>query len=343
MSLHLVTGGSGFVGSNIARLLVERREPARALDVWKADDLPEEVEFVEADINDVEAVEKAMYGVTCVHHNAALVPLAKAGKQYWTVNVEGTRVALEAAARAKVRLFAHMSSSAVFGAPDEMPVTNDSPRKPVEIYGEAKLAAENLVITASREGLPAAVIRPRTTIGRGRLGIFQILFEWVRDGANVFVIGSGNHKFQFLHVDDLCEVSIQVCLQEKEGLFNLGTDRFGTLRETLENLVHEAGPRSRVKSLPVGPSIGTLTVLDKLGLSPLSAWHYLTYHKAYFFDSEPVYRALNWRPRYSNDEMFLSSYDWFLRHYDEDRASAVGSSHKRPVRQGILKLLKALS
>ena len=341
--MHLVTGGSGFVGSNIARLLVERGEPVRVLDVWKANSLPEQVEFVEADINDVTAVEAAMRDVTYVHHNVALVPLTKAGKRYWTVNVDGTRVALDAARKANVKMFAHMSSSAIFGSPNIMPITNETPREPIEIYGRAKKAGEDLVMQAAADGLPASIIRPRTIIGKGRLGIFQVLFEWIRDGANIYVIGSGDVRFQFVHVDDLSEVSILSCLQETPGLFNVGTNEFGTLRGDLEALCAHAGTGSRVKSLPVWLTINSLKMFDKLGLSPLSPWHYLTYHKAFHFDSQPVYDALNWTPKYSNRAMMTSSYDWFLESYDQLKIEADGSAHKRPIKQGVLKLLKKLS
>lgn len=341
--MHLVTGGSGFVGSNIARILAERGERVKVLDLWKADDLPDSVEFVQADINDAAAVERAMQGVRYVHHNVALVPLAKAGDRYWTVNVEGTRVALEAARKVQVRMFCHMSSSAVFGSPDVMPITNDTPRSPIEIYGRAKLAGEELVMKAGAEGLPVSIIRPRTIIGTGRLGIFQILFDWIRDGANIYIIGNGNHLFQFVHIDDLAESSIRSCLREIRGVFNVGTDHFGTLREDLEFLCQHAGTGSRVKSLPMWLAINALKLLDHAGLSPLSPWHYLTYHKPFFFDSELAFAALGYRPRYSNREMLTSSYDWFVNNYDQLKVSAQASSHKRPVRQGILRILKALS
>jgi nucleoside-diphosphate-sugar epimerase len=249
---------------------------------------------------------------------------------------------VEAARAAGVKMFCHMSSSAIFGSPNKMPITNDTPREPVEIYGRAKLAAEELVLQAGREGMRVSSIRPRTIVGTGRLGIFDILFDWIKAGANIYVIGSGNHLFQFVDVDDLCEVSIQSALQEKPGLFNVGTDRFGTLRDDLSALIRHAGTSSKVKSLPVWLAIGGLTALDKLRLSPLGPWHYLTYHKPFYFDIKPTMHALGWKPRYSNIEILIGAYDSFIAREQAESVSG-NSFHTQPVKQGILRLLKALS
>jgi nucleoside-diphosphate-sugar epimerase len=343
MSLHLVTGGSGFVGSNIARLLRERGEEVRVLDIWQDDSQQSDIEFVLADINDREAVEKAMRGVSYVHHNVALVPLAKAGRRFWAVNVEGTRTALEAARAAKVKMFCHMSSSAIFGSSTQMPITNDTPREPVELYGRAKLAAEELVIQAGREGMPVSSIRPRTTVGNGRLGIFEILFDWIKDGANIYIIGPGTNPFQFVHVDDLCEVSIQSALQAKPGLFNVGASKFGSLRDDLGALIRHAGTKSKIKSVPVWLAIGTLMALDKLHLSPLGPYHYLTYHKPFYFDIKPTMDALGWAPKHSNTSILTEAYDWFMSHQRRIGSTTGMSLHKQPVKQGILRVLKALS
>jgi nucleoside-diphosphate-sugar epimerase len=343
LALHLVTGGSGFVGSNIARLLRERGEEVRVLDIWQDDAQHSDIEFILGDINDRESVQKAMRGVDYVHHNVALVPLAKAGRRYWSVNVEGTRIALEAACVAKVRMFCHMSSSAIFGSPTQMPITNDTPRVPVEIYGRAKLAAEQLVIQAGCEGLPVSSIRPRTIVGSGRLGIFEILFDWIRDSANIYIIGQGIYPFQFVHVDDLCEVSIQSALQQKPGLFNVGASEFGSLRDDLGSLIRHAGTKSKIKSLPVPLAIGALTALDKLRLSPLGPWHYLTYHKPFYFDIKPVMDALGWAPKHNNVSILTGAYDWFISSERRVEATGGASFHKRPVKQGILRILKALS
>jgi len=271
------------------------------------------------------------------------VPLAKAGKRYWTVNVEGTRTALEAARSAKVKMFCHMSSSAIFGSPTQMPITNDTPREPVEIYGRAKLAAEELVIQAGREGMSVSSIRPRTIVGTGRLGIFEILFDWIRDGANIYIIGPGTYPFQFVHVDDLCEVSLQSALQEKPGLYNVGAKQFGSLRDDLGALIRHAGTKSKIKSLPVFLTIGTLMAFDKLRLSPLGPWHYLTYHKPFYFDIKPTMDTLGWTPKHDNVSILTGAYDWFMSSRHQAQVSGGMSFHKRSVKQGILRVLKALS
>jgi hypothetical protein len=127
------------------------------------------------------------------------------------------------------------------------------------------------------------------------------------------------------------------------GVFNVGTDRFATLREDLEYLCNYARTGSRVKSLPVAPTIGVLQLLDKLRLSPLGPWHYLTYHKPFYFDSEPAYLALGFRPRYDNRAMLTSSYGWFIHNFDASLIKETASTHKSPVKQRILKFLKTIS
>lgn len=340
---HLVTGGSGFLGNLIARRLHARGEFVRVLDIWEDPTRPREIEFVRADIRDCAAVAAAMQGIDIVHHNVALVPLTKAGPEFWSVNVDGSGLAAEEAVRAGVKRFIHMSSSAIFGAPASCPVTNDSPLRPVEIYGRAKLAGEIAVRDACARGsLPLIVIRPRTILGEGRLGIFQILFQWIVENRRIYVIGDGNQGFQFVHAHDLMDAYLLALDVGKPGVYNVGTDRFGTLRQALEGLIRHTGSTSRVVGVPSAPTIATLRALDWLHLSPLAPWHYLTYHKAFYFDVSPLI-DLGWRPRYSNDEMFRESYDWFLAHRDDLAAAKEGSAHRSVVRQRLLGLLRRFS
>jgi len=340
---HLVTGGSGFLGNLIARRLVQRGDRVKVLDIWEDSARSADIEFIHCDIRDREGVRRALAGVDVVHHNAALVPLTKSGARFQEVNVEGSRIAAEEAARAGVRAFIHMSSSAIFGVPEQCPITEAAPLRPVEIYGRAKLAGEQAVREVSaRANLPLIVIRPRTILGEGRLGIFQILFEWIREGRNVYVIGSGDGLFQFVHANDLMDAYLLALDHGQPGIYNVGAERFGSVRQALENLIGCVHSTSLVKSLPAGLTCNTLQVLDWLGLSPLAPWHYLTYHKPFHFDVSKLL-SMGWKPRYSNDEMFRESYDWFAAHYDRLAAAKAGSAHRRPVREKLLWLLKKIS
>ena len=341
--LHLVTGGSGFLGRLIRRELLARGEYVRVADVWEEPERHPETEFSFCDVRDRQAVRAAMRGVDVVHHNAALVPLSKSGKAFWEVNVEGSRIAAEEAARAGVRSFIHMSSSAVYGAAKEQPITLSTPTCAVEAYGRSKLASELAVREiCNRFGVQLIIIRPRTILGPGRLGIFQILFKWISCHTNVYVIGSGNVPFQFVHARDLMDAYMLAAARSQAGTYNVGTDRYGTMRQALENLIGYANSRSKVLSLPKALTIRTLQILDLLRLSPLAPYHYLTYHKPFCFDIRHVLQ-LGWAPRYSNDEMLRETYDSFLGEADNADPVSTLSPHRKRVNESILWLLRKLS
>jgi nucleoside-diphosphate-sugar epimerase len=317
-------------------------ERVRVLDVIDSPSRPEACEFVQASVLDRKAVRDAVEGVDFVHHTAALVPLTKAGAHFREVNVEGTRILAEAALAAGVQMFVHTSSSAVFGVP-RGPVAEGTPLRPIETYGRSKADAEMCLKEVQSRGLACAVIRPRTVIGPGRLGIFQILFEWMREGRALYVIGNGRNLLQFLHVSDLVAVSLLCIRKDRPGMYNVGAARFGTLRDDLRSVIRHAGSRSRIVGLPVNATMATLKALDRLRLSPLAPWHYLTYHKPFHFDITPLTQDLGWKPAYGNVDMMIEAYEWFLRHREQSAQDNAGSTHRSRVKQGVLGLVKRFS
>ena len=338
--LHLITGGSGFIGTLIARRLRDRGDQVRIIDIRDDASRPPEIEFVQGSVMDRDAVARAMTGVDIVHHNAALVAQSAAGRRYWDVNLTGTQTVAEEAAKANVRGIIHLSTTAVFGLPPHGPITAATVPAPIEDYGKSKLAGERAMqAVCDRAAIPLLTIRPRVTLGAGRLGIFQILFEWIRDGRTVPVIGDGRQKQQFIHVSDLTDFYMFALERGVSGAFNVGTDRFGTLREDLEALIRHAGSPSRVRGLPVWPAIQALRLLHAMRMSPLTPWHYRTYHRDTYFDTQPL-TALGWKPRYSNLDMLTESYDWYLAN---QQAGDGASPHRSGLGQGFLRVVKALS
>src|SRR5437867_2113171 len=340
--MALITGGSGYFGSLLVRKLLERGYECRVFDLNDAADRPAAVGFVQGDVRDPAAVRGACDGMQLVFHNVAQVPLGRDRALFESVNVGGTKVLLEAARLAGVRKVVHTSSSAVFGAPKTNPVTEETPPTPGEAYGRAKYAAEGLCRAEAARGLDVTIIRPRTILGHGRLGIFQILFEWIRAGANVPVLGRGDNRYQFVHADDLGEACILAAERPGPGLYNVGTDRFGTMRESLEALCARAGTGSRVRSVPMRPAVWAMKLTSALGLTPLGPYHALMYGRSLYFDISRARNELGWRPRWSNVDMFIQSYEWYLRHREDVLRRNAGSHHRSAVRQGALALVKWL-
>ncbi len=336
----LVTGGSGYFGSLLVHELRARGWACRVFDIEDAADRPPAVEFARGDVRDPIAVGAACAGVDVVFHNVAQVPLARNRALFTSVNVRGTEIVLEAARAARVRKVVHTSSSAVFGIPRTNPVTEETPPTPGEVYGRAKYEAEHRCRAAAATGLDVTIIRPRTILGHGRLGIFQILFEWIREGANVPVLGRGDNRYQFVHATDLAAACIAAAARAGPAVYNVGTDRFGTMRETLEALCAHAGTGSRVRSVPVTPAVWGMRITSALGLTPLGAYHALMYGRSLYFDISKVRHDLAWQPRYSNVEMFIESYEWYLAHREEILRGKPASHHRSAVRQGALALVK---
>ena len=258
-----------------------------------------------------------------------------------SVNETGTRILLEQARKAHVRKVVYTSSSAIFGMPERNPVTRETRPKPAEAYGRAKLAAEELCRKASEAGLDITIVRPRTIVGQGRLGILQILFDWVSKGRDLPVFNGGKNIYQFVHVDDLAWACIASSKRPGFAIYNIGAEQFGTLRDLLKALICHAGSKSRIKSLPMAPMEIIMHTLSRLGISPLGPYHALMYGRELYFDIADAKRELGYAPHYSNEEAICQSYDW----YTANRASIryEGASHHRSaVRKGIVSLVPAI-
>jgi nucleoside-diphosphate-sugar epimerase len=342
VTTSLVTGGNGYFGQLLVQRLVARGDDVRLLDVDVTGADEPGVRLIAADIRDAEAVRAAVEGVDVVFHNVAQVPLARDPHLLRTVNVDGTRILLDASADAGVAKVVHTSSSAVFGVPESNPVLPTTVPKPQEAYGHAKLAAEWACLRAASEGLDVTIVRPRTILGHGRLGIFGILFDWIADGADPIVLGDGSNRYQFVHADDLATVCLLAGDAGGPAVLNVGTDRFGTMREALEHLCAHAGTGAAVRALPVGPTGLAMRASAALRLTPFAPYHWLMYSKSMWFDIDHVRTALGWSPQWSTDEMFAQSYDWFLA----NRATtdvAGASHHRRTARAGALGALKRVT
>lgn len=338
----LITGGSGYFGELLTKKLTEKNFNCRILDLNEPDfdAFKVKVDFIKGDIRDVNLVNSSCVGIDYVFHNVAQVPLAKNNKLFKEVNYVGTENILNASLKNNVEHFVYTSSSAIFGVPKLNPVTELTSPKPGEKYGEAKLHGEKSVLEYSKKGLKASIIRPRTILGGERLGIFQILFEWIYQGTNIPVFDKGENIYQFIHADDLANAVIESVKVNKTSIFNIGTDRFCSMYDTLDYLIKSVNSKSKIKSLNSKFIIPFMQLTSNLGFSPLGSYHSLMYGKSMYFDVSKAKDELNWHPAYSNKEMILESYNLYLKNRKSILSSNINkSAHKSMVKQGALKLI----
>ena len=336
----LVTGGSGYFGTVLASQALARGDHVRILDVNAPSSIDDSVEFIAGDVRDRAAVRGACEGIDVVFHNVAQVPLARDRSLFESVNVVGTANVLVSAREAEVAKVVHTSSSAVFGVPESNPVREDSPCRPVEAYGRAKLRAEELCRDAAGGGLDVTIVRPRTILGHGRLGIFAILFDFVAHGSPVYVLGEGDNRYQLVHADDLADACLRAGDRRGATTYNVGAGEFGTMRETVQALVDHAATGSRVRSLPMAPAKMAMRSVATIGLAPFAPYHWLLYGESLYFDITKARTELGWEPRHSNASMLIESYEWYLAHRDE--LDGGRSHHQSPVRLGLLEVLRRL-
>jgi len=338
----LITGGSGYFGCLLRDRLLELGHTVQIYDLEDASDRPPQVAWLRGDIRDANAVRLACQDVDVIYHNVAQVPLAKDRELFWSVNYGGTENLLLAAKDCGVRKIVHTSSSAIFGVPRHNPVDEATEPSPGEAYGRAKLEGELLVRRyVESDGIDATIIRPRTIVGHGRLGIFQILFDWIEEGRDIPVLGRGDNLYQFVHADDLADACIRAAGRPGFAIYNIGAERFGTMRATLEALCAHAATGSRVRSIPMAPAVLGMKLTSAIGLSPLGPYHALMYGRSLYFDVTRAKQELGWQSHWSNEEMICQSYDWYLRHKQEVM-SQPASPHKSGVEQGILAVVKRL-
>jgi len=340
----IITGGGGFLGFHLASYLNKKGNKLTLVDIQKFDntEYPRSATLATCDVRNNKGLEKLIKRHDIVIHAAAALPLWKKEDIYST-NVNGTRNVLELSKKHNVKKVIFISSTAVYGVPKKHPIEETDPRVGVGAYGESKILGEDLCFRAIEKGQNVTVIRPKTFVGTGRLGVFEILFDWIHDGKRIPIIGKGENRYQLLDVDDLVEAIYQFSLKNTSiynGAFNIGAQEFGTVKEDLEKLFKFAKSGSKILPTPALIVKKALFLFEKLGLSPLYQWVYDTADKDSFVDIEKIKKTINWKPRYSNAEALIKSYRWYLDHYKEIKAQSSGITHTAGWKQGILKMFK---
>lgn len=340
----VVTGGSGFLGINLVRYLLERGWMVSVLDLEPCrPEFATRIHMMIGDIRDPDAVRQAASGADCMVHAAAALPLQDSAT-IRSVDVAGTRNCLEVAQRVGLSRFVHISSTAVYGIHDQLNTCENAPLDGMGPYGRAKAEAETLCREFRSPDFTVTILRPKSFIGPERLGIFGLLYDWAADGRGFPLPGGGHHRFQLLDVADLCNVIVQALTSAPEHAnrtFNIGASEFGTLKSDFQAVLDYAGFGKRVLRLPSAPAEWMLGLAHRSGLSPVYPWVFRNLAVNSAVDITRARNLLGFRPSYSNRDALVRNFEWYLRHRDGWRRQT-GVTHTVPWAQGLLGLAKRL-
>ena len=339
----LVTGGAGFFGRILKRFLLDKDLSVVSVDIERDDDSHDRLTTVSCDVRDTKGLSTVFssHPVDAVFHCAAMLAHdIRSRRVLWESNVQGTANIAAMCERHGVPKVVFISSNCLWAKNFGRPVTESDPPEPVEIYGRSKWAAENIL--RSCDGFDSVILRSPTIIDAGRIGLLGILFEFIREGRRIWVVGDGGNRYQFVHAPDLADACFRALEHEGSGLFNVGSANVPSLRETYEYVIARAGTGARVTRLPKASTIFFMKVCHFLGVSPLGPYQYRMISEDFMFDTSKIEKAMGWSPTMSNEQMLWRAYEFYsdnLENLDREGLSA----HRRPSRMGVIRMLKLIS
>lgn len=254
MSRILVTGGTGFIGSLLARELVKEGHKVVILDnlfrstTESIKDLISsgKSEFINADVRDEAAVDKAMNGIDYVFHLAAVCInySMKFPKESMEINLIGSDNVFKAALKHNVKRIIFSSSASVYGDPKILPMPENSELNPVTPYCLAKLASENLLKFYARSGLKYNILRYFNVYGIGQkpdayyTSVISLFIKRILNNERPVIAGDGKQSMDFVNVNDVVQANMLAMKSNVENeIFNVGTGVSTTIKDLAEILI----------------------------------------------------------------------------------------------------------
>jgi CDP-glucose 4,6-dehydratase len=320
VSRTLVSGAHGFVGSHLARALLARGDEVRVLDrpaPRLADvggerrsgldllGIRSEVDLVEGDLRDADAVAAAIDGSEVVFHLAAqtIVGVARDSPlETFEVNVGGAWNVFEACRVHEVERVVFASSDKAYGSSPELPYREDFPLRAAYPYDASKAAADTIARSyATAYGVPLAVTRFANVYGGGDLNFSRLIPETVvavLDGRAPVIRSDGSPERDFLHVDDAVSAYLAIAGGLDDGAageaFNAGGDRPHSVREVVGLIAAAAGTGVEPEIQGTGNPDGEI---DRQ-----------------FVDSTKLRESTGWRPEVGLEEGLRRTLEWYREH-----------------------------
>jgi len=279
----LITGGAGFIGSHLVDRLVKEGFSVRVVDNLSSGRLENltqhrnnpRVEVIIGDLKKMEDALRAVDGVETVFHFAANpeVRVSTTNPEiHFNENVVATFNLLEAMRRKDVKELVFASSSSVYGEPEQIPVSEDAPIRPVSVYGASKAACENLIHAYVKlYGMKAVILRYANVVGpRLRHGVVWDLINKLRENPNnLEILGDGKQVRSYIYIDDAIEATITAWRKTNNNyeVYNVGNEDWITVDEVADEVIKAMGLSNVKKTYkPVLHGVGWPGDVKKIAL-----------------------------------------------------------------------------
>ena len=247
---YLVTGGAGFIGSNIVKKLVMRGDNVTVIDnlnTGKEENLEsvkDKIIFLKDNILNFDLLEKETQGIEGVFHQAALASVQDSFSkpdEYHDVNVNGTENILKLAKKNNFKVV-YASSSSVYGNPEKIPINEEDAKNPINPYAETKLKKEELAKNYAENGVKVIGLRYFNVFGKGQskeyAGVLKLFLERIRDQLPPKINGDGTQFRDFVYVEDVARANIMSMKSDVDHeFFNVGTNTSITILDLAKTII----------------------------------------------------------------------------------------------------------
>ncbi len=245
-----VTGGAGFVGSNIVKLLVKENHDVIVIDnmhTGKKENLEgiiDKIKFYELDIRNILEIENKIKDVDGIFHEAALTIVQESflmKEEYYDVNVKGTENIFKIAKKYGIKIV-FASSSSVYGDTERIPIIENSKRNPINPYGQTKLEDEFLAEKYSDKGVSIIGLRYFNIFGKGQTGsyagVITKFLNQLNENKSPVIFGDGSQIRDFIFVEDIAQANLSAMLSKINfGFFNIGTGKTTSILQLAKLLI----------------------------------------------------------------------------------------------------------
>ena len=244
----VVTGGAGFIGSNIVKQLLKQNHTPIVIDNLCRGKIERisspDIEFHKVDIRNIDQLKKILKNSDGVFHQAALTDVQESftkQEEYNDVNVKGTENIFKIAKEFNLKVV-YASSSSVYGNPKKIPITENSKRDPINPYGKTKLDDEFIAEEYSKDNVSIIGLRYFNVYGKGQTGSYAgVITKFInklKENKDPIIFGSGIQVRDFIFVEDVALANISAMKSNvNNGFFNIGTGITTSIKQLAEIMI----------------------------------------------------------------------------------------------------------